>query len=117
VTDETPSLPPPPPPASTSAAWTDDAWSNAPAAPPPPLPIDAGQLRGLRSLSVAVIALIGVVALISIAAVPNDLAYIRSIQHVIDGQLPDISEIESQESTRSTFGAVVLVGLVAAGVT
>lgn len=110
MSDEESSLPPPPPPIGPS----DATWTGAP--PPPMYTVDAGQLRGMRTLATAVMALIGIVAVLNLASIPNDLAYMSNIQDVIDGGFPDVGELEDQEDMRGTFGALILVSLIAGGV-
>ncbi|MFZ6003740.1 MAG: DUF4328 domain-containing protein [Actinomycetota bacterium] len=60
--------------------------------------------------------LVGVVAIVNVAAIPNDLAYISSLESIIDGDLSVIADLEDQEDLRSSFGVLSLVSLIAAGV-
>lgn len=64
----------------------------------------------------AVSLLVGVVAVVNLAAIPNDLAYIGSLESVLDGDLSVISDLEDQEDLRGSFGVLSLLSLVAAGV-
>ena len=110
MSDQEGSLPPPPPPVPPG----DAVWAGSP--PPAAQTLDAGQLRGLRTLSTAVMALVGIVAVLNLASIPNDLSYISNLQEIVDGGFPDFNDIEDQEDMRGTFGALILVALVVAGV-
>jgi hypothetical protein len=106
-----PLLPPAPPPVGPGAG---QPWAGAGSVPGPTT--DPGQLRGLRALSLAVMVLVAVVGFMNLASVPNDLSYMGNIQDVIDGELPNVGQIEDQEDTRGAFGALILLALVVAGI-
>jgi hypothetical protein len=106
VSDE-PFLPPPPPP-------------PAPGGPPAGAPliarVDQRELRTLRSLSTVVVALVSIVAVINLISLPNDLAYVATLQDVGDGDFSGPADILDQEDLRAAFGKILIGGMVLAGI-
>lgn len=107
MSDDPTHLPPPPPPPG-DVPPPPAGWAPAPTLPP--------SLAALRGLATAVTVLVGVVGLVNVLKIPNDLAYIASLEELAGGDFSVIDEIDDQEDLRATFGVLALLALVVTGV-